>query len=67
MISKNDLINAIKTCDKENKMPFNDEQLGALTHILWKDAVDDKTVMSYQDLKGQLMKYPELVHGLAQR
>ena len=66
-LSQPDLFNVLQECCKENHLLLEEEQLDGLTQILWEDAVGNKTTMSLQDLKDEVIKHQGLAKGLCVR
>ena len=62
-----ELFNVLQEGCRDNQLLFEEEQLDALTQILWEDAVGNKTTMSLQDLKDEVFKYPGLAQGLCKK
>ena len=66
-LTQTELFNVLQEGCRENKLLFEEEQLDSLTQILWEEAVGNKTSMSLQDLKDEVLKYPGLAQGLCKK
>ncbi len=75
LIHLHELKAVLKACTEENGMKFNESQLDQLTVALYDDARRHKGVsnygnrsgLTYEELRDQLLKHPGLVENLSIR